>query len=387
MKRFLVLLPFALVLATGASAAPVRVHSLLDLTASTRGDALTANWDNPHESNFDPYRLRVFAEATPSSHFDVYVQALYQEQPGLRLIGAYVQYTPWPEQDLHLAAGKLPWYLGTYQARAYSDKNPLVGSPLMYQYQTGLGWWVPPADEDELLGVTYGGDPNVGDPDYAGGMPVLWESWWDVGIVALGSARPVEYMVGVVSGAPGWATAGEEENSGKSVIARVGLAPIPALRVGVSGSHGPYVNDVGAFLVPPGKSVNDYDQDLVMADAEVLFGHAELRGEGFRNVWETPTVGDLRVSGFYVEGKYTLAAGLYVASRYEQERFSKIVGSDGVPRPWHPDVDRVESGLGYRINRALLAKTVWQRFTKRGAVPGQDDDVDDLFAANLVVSF
>jgi hypothetical protein len=193
----------------------------------------------------------------------------------------------------------------------------------MYQYQTGLGWWVPPADEDELLGVTYGGDPNTGDPDYAGGMPVLWESWWDVGIVALGSARPVEYMVGVVSGAPGWATAGEEENSGKSVIARVGLAPIPALRVGVSGSHGPYVNDVGAFLVPPGKSVNDYDQDLVMADAEVCSATPELRGEGFRNVWETPTVGDLRVSGFYVEGKYTLAAGLYVASRYEQERLQQ----------------------------------------------------------------
>ena len=155
----------------------------------------------------------------------------------------------------------------------------------------------------------------------------------------------------------------------------------------MSGSHGPYVNDVGAFRAPPGKSVNDYDQDLVMADAEVLFGHAELRGEGFHNVWETPTVGDLRVSGFYVEGKYTLAAGLYVASRYDQERFSKIVGSDGVPRPWHPDVDRVESGFGYRFNRALLAKTVWQRSTTRAAVPGQDDSTDDLFAANLVVSF
>ena len=55
MKRFLLLLPF--VLATGAAAAPVRLHSLLDLTTSTRGDALTANWDNPHESNFDPYAV------------------------------------------------------------------------------------------------------------------------------------------------------------------------------------------------------------------------------------------------------------------------------------------------------------------------------------------
>jgi hypothetical protein len=79
----------ALAVATGAAAAPVRVHGLLDLTAGTRGDALTANWDNAYESNFDPYRLRVFAEATPTANFEVDVQALYQETPGLRLIGAY----------------------------------------------------------------------------------------------------------------------------------------------------------------------------------------------------------------------------------------------------------------------------------------------------------
>ena len=141
------------------------------------------------------------------------------------------------------------------------------------------------------------------------------------------------------------------------------------------------------MFVPPGKSVNDYDQDLAMADAEILFGHAELRGEAFHNVWETPTVGDLRVSGFYAEGKYTLAAGLYAAARYDQMRFSDVAGSDGVGRPWHANVDRLETGVGYRLNRAVLAKGVYQHFTRRAlAAPGGDEH-DDLFAANLVVSF
>jgi len=386
MRRSPWLLVLALGVATGAAAGPVRMHGLLDLTAGTRGDALTANWDNAYESNFDPYRLRVFAEATPTANFEVDVQALYQETPGLRLIGAYAQYTPWPEHDFHVQGGKIPWLLGTYAARAYSDENPLVGTPLMYHYHTGLGWYASPVNVDELIAVTDNGDPYAGNPNYAGGMPVLWESWWDVGIAAVGSTRPFEYMVGVISGAPGWATAGEEENSGKSVVARVGLTPIPALRIGVSGSHGPYLNDFSAMFVPPGKSVNDYDQDLAMADAEILFGHAELRGEAFHNVWETPTVGDLRVSGFYAEGKYTLAAGLYAAARYDQMRFSEVAGSDGIGRPWHADVDRLETGVGYRLSRAVLAKGVYQRFTKRALVSG-DDATDDLFAANLVVSF
>lgn len=370
-----------------AGAAPIRIHSLLDLTATTRGEALTANWDSPAESNFDPYKLRVFAEATPSPNFEVDIQALYQDAPGLRLIGAYVQYTPWPERDLHLTAGKIPWFIGTYAARAYSDKNPLVGTPLMYQYHTGLGWYALPSDVSGLLAVTDGGDEYGGNARYAGGMPVLWESWWDVGIVALGSVRPLEASFGVVSGAPGWATAGEEENSGKSWLGRVGLTPGPALRVGVSGSLGPYLNDFSNLFVPPGKTVNDYDQELVMADAELQFGHAELRGEAFRNVWETPTVGNLRVSGYYVEGKYTLAAGLYAAGRYDILRFSKVVDAGGNPRPWHQDVDRAELGLGYRLNRALLAKAVYQRFTRHALFSPGGDETDGLAAANLTVSF
>jgi hypothetical protein len=386
MKRFPMVL-LALVVAADASAAPVRVHSLLDLTATIRGDALASNWEWPHESNFDAYKLRVFAEATPTANLEVDVQAYYTEAWGFELVGAYVQYTPWPERDLHLAAGKIPWFMGTYGAREYSDKNPLIGTPLMYQYPTGLGWFAAPGNVDELVLVTDGGDPAAGNPRYAGGMPVIWESWWDAGIAVVGSARPFEGAFGVYNGAPGWGTAGEEENSGKTFFARVGVTPNPAVRLGVSGSTGPYLNDFSNLYAPPGKDVNDYDQQLLMADAEFLFGHAELRGEAFRNEWQTPTVGDLRVSGFDAEGKYTLAAGLYAAARYDQLRFSRVAPSSGAPRPWHADVDRIEAGLGYRLSRGVLAKAVWQRSTRKAFAPATADEHDDLGALNLTVSF
>ncbi|MEP7027603.1 MAG: hypothetical protein ABI960_03320 [Candidatus Eisenbacteria bacterium] len=377
----------SVVSASFAGATPIKFHGLLDLTAPTRGDALTSNWDGPMVSPFDLYKLRVMAEATPTSNLEVDVQALYSENERLRLIGAYVQYTPWAERDLHLAAGKIPWYIGTYAPRAYSDKNPLVGTPLLYQFSTGLGWFALPASMDDLLGRTNGGDPSVGSEYYGGGMPVIWQSWWDAGIVAIGSARPFEGAFGVVAGAPGWATAGEEENSGKTWLGRLGLTPHPAVRIGISGAIGPYLNDFSNRFVPPGKTVNDYDQALAMVDAEIQSGHAELRGEGFRNVWETPNLGNLRVSGYYVEGKYTLAAGLYAAGRWDELRFSKVADSGGAVQPWHPDVDRLELGLGYRLSRGVLGKLVYQRFTHHAPTPAESGESSGLAAAQLTVSF
>ena len=57
----------------------------------------------------------------------------------------------------------------------------------------------------------------------------------------IGSSRPVEYALGVMTGTPGWGTTSQEENGGKSLLGRVGLAPIPSLRFGVSAAAGPYL--------------------------------------------------------------------------------------------------------------------------------------------------
>lgn len=370
-----------------ALATPVHVHSLLELNATTRGTALISNWDSPEVSAFDPYSARVFAEATPTSHLEIDLQALYQENAGLRLIGAYLQYTPWPERDLHLTAGKIPWLIGTYNARVYSDRNPLIGTPLMYQFHAGVEWYSAYPTVDDLLTRTYGGDPGDGSVHYAGGMPVIWESWWDVGIMAVGSARPFEGALGVVCGTPGWASAGEEENNGKSYLGRIGVSPVPQVRVGVSGSIGPYLKDSAARFVPPGRSVNDYDQKLAMVDAELQFGHAELRGEAFRNLWETPTIGNLGVSGYYAEGKYTLPLGLYTAARWDILRFTKVTNSSAQTRPWHRNVNRLEVGLGCRLSRGVTAKLVHQRFTELAFDATSSDETFDLSALGLSISF
>jgi len=218
-------------------------------------------------------------------------------------------------------------------------------------------------------------------------MPVVWESWWDVGVMAVGSARPFEGALGVTQGTPGWGEPAEDGNSGKTVLGRVGLTPLPSVRLGVSGALGPYLVDALADSLPAGKHVNDYDQRLAMVDAEFQLGHVEARGEGYRNVWQTPRAGDLRVSGYYVEGKYTLPDGLYAAARWEIQRFSKVDGGLGTGVPWHADQDRIEAGLGYRVSRGVIVKADWQRQRSLAAGPSQPADTNAIGALALVVKF
>jgi hypothetical protein len=373
-----------------AHGAEVKGKALLDLVAASNTDARPLNWDDEGTSAFDPYSLRLFGDASVTKHLEGHAQVLYREAIGLRLIGAYALYTPWLDQDLHLAAGKIPWWIGTYADREYSDENPLVGTPLLYQYRTPLRWYEIDPSVDALLanaGRLPGGGRAPAGPVYPIGMPIVWESWWDVGVMALGSVRPVEFSLGVVSGTPGWGSPGEEENEGKSFLGRVGLAPHPAVRFGVSGSIGPYPMSFLSFALPPGKSPEDYDQELVLADAEILIGHAELRGEGYANTWETPYVGNLHVRGYYVEGKYSLPEGFWVAGRWEIERFSKVTDSTGLAQPWDVDRNRAEVGLGYRVSKDVFAKAVFQRNHELAANAFESPDDKDLLAAQLVVRF
>ena len=373
--------------ARAEEAGAVHVHGELALTAASQGDGRALNWDEPGSSAFDPYVAHLQAEDRLSPHWEVDGHAWYREAVGLQLLGAYVQYTPAPDRDFHVLAGKIPWLVGSEADRAYPDKNPLVGVPLLYQFHTGLTWYSLPTGAASLVNTSAHGDGYSGSPYYAGGMPVVWESWWDVGVMAVGSARPLEGAIGVTQGTPGWGEPAEDGNTGKTVLGRIGLTPVPAVRLGVSGAMGPYLIDALADSLPPGKTVNDYDQQLVMTDAEFALGHVEARGEAYRNVWQTPRTGDLRVSGYYVEGKYTLPVGLYAAARWEIQRFSKVDGGAGAGVPWHADQDRIEAGLGYRVARGVIAKAVYQEQRSLAGGPAQPADRDHLLALALVVKF
>lgn len=365
----------------------VKVRGQFDVVGAPENTAIHLNELNSGGSAFDPWRLRLFVEGKASPNVEVFSQFLVSDVTGFYVWGAYATLTPNPERDLHLQVGKIPWPIGTYGPRTYSDKNPLVGAPLMYQYHTSFRAGQVAPDVDELLahagegqfGVTYvpGGYPFYG-------SPLVYDACWDFGAAIVGSARPFEFSLGVTNGTPGSARAGRDDNGDKSIMGRVGVLPTAGLRLGVSASVGSYVSNANEPALPAGTGAEQYDQRLAMVDAEWSFGHVELRGEGIVNTWETPYVGNLTTRGGYIEGKYTFPSGLFAAARYDRLTFSDVQGTTGPARPWDADVTRFEGGLGYRIQRHVTGKLVYQATTRDD---GTLDSTDDLVAGQLSFTF
>lgn len=388
-RRVACALALALLSPLPARAADLKWHGLLDLMVAEHSDAFEYNTLTRGDNPFDPYRLRLFMDAQMDDHVQVLGQVVYDDASGIYVDGAYIIYTPWLERDLRLIAGKQPWPVGTWAPRTYSNKNPLVSAPLMYQYHTTTLWYAVPPTADALLATAGRGQIGV---DYFGspmgiGMPVIDDSFWDVGITLTGSQRPFEYALGVVAGAPSWGSTVKDDNSGKSVLGRIGFTPSPAVRFGVSASYGPYLHESMNPDMPPGKTVNDYAQQLFMADLEVQVAHVELRAEAMRNTWETPTVGDLDVEGGYAELKYSMSSGIYLAGRWDIQQFGKITNSSGIEHTWDWDVTRVEAGVGYRIARDATAKVIYQWTEQDNDNTGAEDPRFSIVGAQLSIGF
>ena len=373
-----------LLIAPPLQASDFRFHGLLDLVAAQRSDTHELNTLTRGDSPYDPYGLRLFLDADVNEKVDIFGQVVLRDGATPYVDGAYVLFTPFAGYDAHLMAGKIPWPIGTYGPRTYSNKNPLIATPLMYQYHTTLLWWEMPPNADALIATAGTGQYDI---DYFGfpmgmGMPVVDDSYWDVGIIATGSEGPVEYSMGVTAGTPGWGSTVKDENSGKTIMGRIGLAPTPGLRFGISGALGPYLVEGLNEQLAPGQDVTEFYQTLGMVDFAFATGHLELVAEGAWNTWQTPTVGDLDVTTGYVEMKYSLPFGAFAAGRIDGMRFSEIEDSNGVSHSWDSNVARWEIGAGYRVDKNILTKLVYQHTNLEG-----HDIKPSLFAAQASISF
>jgi hypothetical protein len=364
-----------------AAASETRFRGLLDLVAAERVPAYDLNTLIRGDSPLDAYSLRLFANTQVHPRLQVFTQVILRDDTGPYVDGAYLMFTPRPDLDLHVLAGKIPWAIGTWAPHTYSNKNPLVTPPLMYHYGTTIAWYRVPPDADGLLA-------SAGTNTYGSrGMALVDDSYWDVGVTVTGSQRPWEYAAGVTAGTPGWGSTSRDENAGKTVLGRIGVTPWTWFRAGVSGAYGPYlIRELNPSL-PTGKTVSDYNQKLLMADLQLTGGHAELRAEAATGAWQSPFAGDLDYTSGYVELKYAFSFGGYVAGRWDELTFGDVTGASGATGTWDSDVHRYEVGVGYRLNRDVVAKGVYQhnRIEKSLSVPHLRDQA--ILAAQLSVAF
>jgi len=350
------------------SVGPVNFSGNLDLVGVNRTGQIGTNSLNFGENPFHTTRIRLFADAPIQDHVHVFTEFLYDDDAMFaRLFGGFVRLSDPKGRDVHLEVGKIPLHLGAYPNRSYAPKNNLIGAPLMYQYHTDArNDQVPTRGEDIVANRGQGYRSSYVGPgltgvgyDFGWAMPVLYENCWDFGAAVIGTASPLEFAVGVTNGTAG-APLMSDYNDGKQVLARIGFVPAPWVRAGVSGSRGPYLMSSLNEDLPPGHTADDYMQMVAGADLELSYAHGVLYSEFLFNRFNSPFVGNLDLRAWYVEGKWTVLPGWYVAARFDRMIFSDVALASGGVEGWDADLWKREIGIGFKPSARLVAKLVHQ---------------------------
>ena len=230
---------------------PVRQFSALttlNLNLADR-EGLEHNKLRRGDSPFSNLALTLFGDVVFAPQLTLFNQLLIDpssraNQSLSTYLNSYLRYTVFsrPRADLHRQAGKLPTPFGAFGPRAYQDKNPLVGLPLMYHYFTSLRSNQLPADSADLLAHRGQGQVSLGFTGFKGGgssqlfagLPMIYDPCWDFGAEALGSLWRFEYLVALTQGTlSDPRSSPSDNNDGRQLAARLGLAhlilsPAPA---------------------------------------------------------------------------------------------------------------------------------------------------------------
>lgn len=353
--------------ADGDSAGAMQLKGCFQTILREEGDrGVGLNQDSTSEGPFNLVQLAVKAEAALSDRVSVFTRLNFDSGASfdVSVYGAYVMFSRFLPADLHVELGKVPSPFGTFAERSYPDKNPLIGTPLMYHYHTSMRPDRVPFSADDLLsargqgqfGFSYLSGDTTG-MQTRRGVPVLYDSWWDFGMVCLGTWGNFEGRLGLMNGAPGIPEARAEVNDSRAPIGRIGWVPSPWLRAGASAGRGAYLSQGSEPYLPAGKGLRDYQQSIVGLDLELTHGWWDFHAEWAGNTFESPYITeDLTGTAWYVEARRKLAAGTYAAARWDDMRFGEIRDSSGASQTWDQNVQRFEAGVGYWPERKVLLK-------------------------------
>ncbi len=352
----------ALLLVAGAARADIVLTGSAEVTMRTGERAALLNTMARGDNPFNPVRVRLFADSRVDTSLSFFSEMLFDNGAPVRLQGAYAALHP-KFAPIEVQAGLIPFGVGLYPDRCYPEQNPLIAAPLLYQHHTLLRrGGLLPGTVDSLLALrrAQGGQQAVGN-GAAAGLPVVDEEWWDTGVMVRGGYTTVEYSIGITNGTVS-NPRGVENNGGKQVLGRLNVHLGPTLALGTSYAFGAYLDRSVSSSLPGTTSIDGYHQYLFAGDMEFQLGHLEAGGEFMHSSWDVTTrdLSSVAVNGGYLQVRYVLSPGLFVAGRGESMRFSHVTGSDGVATPWDANVDRVEAGLGYYLSRDALVKLDYQ---------------------------
>jgi hypothetical protein len=331
------------------------------------------NFTDYEHSALRLFRVDFTTAVTLNPHFAVLGEIRDENIDTLRAYALYLRIRPWTDRAIDVQAGRVPPTFGSFARRAYATDNPLIGYPLAYQYLTSLRPDSLPWNADELLRMRGRGwlsSFSIGNQTPENGVPLVTAFRWDTGVQVHAASNVVDGTVSVTTGTLSNPRV-TDDNSAPQVAARVGAHPVPGLVLGLSAARGPFVSSTAARGAVGDGHDQSFTQTAWGADVEYSRGYYLVRAETIWSAWKLPALGapvidtPLTALSTYVEGRYKVRPGLFVAARVDHLGFSDIVGSAGA-ESWEAPVTRMEVGAGYSLQRNLLLKISVQHDTRGG---------------------
>ncbi len=342
-----------ILMAPTATKAQVQVSGLIDFVARNAKEPDITNVTFRNESTLNTMRARLFFDAPLNGNSAAFVQVTMDNYQ-INLFAAYVRFANLLGPHVNVNVGLIPNTVGNFGPRTYSDKNPLIGVPLLWVHHSSYvpGAAAPPTTVDELVALKTERSRF--------GLPTLYDNCWNTGIEVYGASGPIDYSIALLSGAVSKPSITQAKEIPQAT-ARLAWVFGPELIVGVNGFAGPYAaDDAFAVPLPDGKSAEDYLNYGGGYDLAFSRGYLEIYSEVFRAVWQTPFLPDLKATSGYIDAKYKVAPGWYVAGRFGAFVPDKITVASKEEVRWDSQVLRYEFGLGYHPSRNTTIKAVTQ---------------------------
>jgi hypothetical protein len=286
----------------------------------------------------------------------------------LRLDEAFVRWRVCDDQRLNFQVGKYASFFGAWSGQHDFYDDPFLLAPLPYSQLIGVSP-VDPASPLNTGGPGGGPGGPGGDPGGPGGpgggavplsmqpkdqwSSMIWGPAYGIGAGAFGSTEQFDYAVEVKNSAlSSHPDTWKELNfSHPTMTARVGYRPDATWAFGLSASRGawPSVNAVGADR-------DDLTQTSLGLDARWARHDWIISGEVVLTEFETMSSGDLEAASWFVQARYKVSPGVWLAARLGQIFANDAVGPGGADFAWQSDVLRAELAAGWRIRPELLLK-------------------------------
>lgn len=347
------------------------------------------NYSDYEHNTLREVRLGVAASVRATERISFLAELRSENFEDVWPFALYARITPLPGRRFDLQVGRIPPTFGSFTRRAYGRDNPLIGYPLAYQYLTSLRADAVPASLDELLEMRGRGwlsQFSIGNQQPDRGLPLVNAFRWDTGVQVSTGWRGVSAAASLTTGSASNPRV-SDDNAGKQVAARVTATPAPGVVLGASWARGQFLSS-GAIDASGAGSPDDLVQRVSGVDLEYSRDRWLVRADAVHSRWHVPLPGDARgyrpLDAFAgsLEGRVTIAPGLYGAARAEHLAFSRISGDRGT-MAWDAPVSRVEIGGGYYLQRNAVARVSWQFNDRKGGRTRRDR----LVAAQLLFWF